>query len=247
MRFFLLAVTCVSLWFGGATAFAAPITFIGNDGQRTASVTFEAEGTNLLIGFVNRSGRDAMTTLEVLTGFFFHIEGDIELTPVSARLAEGSEVLFGPAGPDGVVGGEWAYRHGLDEYGANSAVSAAWNGWFSRFDPYVMFPGGNLQGPEWPYRSEYGLTTAGDDPNTGIGRVTGDIALIRNAVDFVLSGLPVGFDPSLGIRDVTFKYATAPWEPSLPGQAVPVPPPLLLLVAGLVLLRRSGGGCRGPG
>lgn len=104
---------------------------------------------------------------------------------------------------------------------------------FGLFGPGDVFPGGNLAGPVDPDGPQYGITSAGDNINTGNGGT--QTPLIKNAVVITLSGLPAGFDPEARITDVNFQYGTSLNEPNLD---VPGPATLVTLATGLLMLGR---------
>jgi hypothetical protein len=204
-----------------STAGATSIEIEGASGNRSASATFIQFGTALQVTLTNTSLADVMQPIDVLTAVFFTLAGHPTLTRTSALLAPGSSVLFGVA-PDDVVGGEWAYKNGLASapLGATAGISSVGLGLFGPFD---RFPGANLQGPDSPNGLQYGLTSAGDDPATGNAPVTGDKALIRNAVVFTL-GLPNDYALTSGnITKVSFQYGTSLSEPNVPGIYTPPP------------------------
>jgi len=222
----------------------APLTYTGTNGSNLAAEavftlttsTINTNINNLTVVLTNTSTSDVTAPAEVLTALFFNSVPS-PLTPVSAVVTAGSTVFFGGTDPDGVVGGEWAYRAG---YGTSSAG-------FSIFGPGDRFPGTNLQGPDSPDGIQYGLTSAGDNPLTGNQKVTGSQALIHNSVTFTLSTAANQIDFS-GVR---FQYGTALTDPSVTGTpsgggVIPVPPSVWLLASGLVGLgllgwrRRSG-------
>ena len=221
----------VLLLLGSTLAIGAPITFAGSSGSLAASATFDTSGTNLIITFSNISLADVLVPGDVLTALFW--DGPT-ISPVSVVLNSGSTVLFGVSDPDGVVGGEWAYKCGLAGAPAACGLSSAGFGWFG---PGDVFPGSNLQGPLSPDGVQYGLTSRGDNPLTGNAPVTGDNALIQYSVVATLTGLPEGFDPSSSITDAWFQYGTAPDEP---GFSSNVPEPALMGAVGLVLLGLGG-------
>ena len=226
----LLAVALIT-----SAAAAAPVVLAGSQGSLGASAVFEVvDFSNLRITLSNTSTADVAAPSEVLTAVFFDLPGNPALTPVSAVLAPGSTVLFGSAGPGGVVGGEWAYATGLSGApgGAQKGLSSVGLGLFGPFD---LFPGDNLAGPASPNGLQYGITSAGDDPAQGNWAVTGKDALIRNAVVFTLSGLPEGFQLS-GISNVSFQYGTDLEEPNFFPTHTPEPGSLALVLLGLGLL-----------
>lgn len=219
-----------------APAFAGTITLTGAIGPRAGSVTLSDSGPTLTIT-LSSVGQDVLAPDQVMTAFFFTLAGNPVLTPVSATLAVGSSVLFGGSDPGGGVGGEWAYKEGIvAPLGANRGISSAG---FGIFGPSELFPGSNLSGPAAPGGLQYGLVSANDNPATGNAPVTGSEPLIRNAVTFVLSGLPSGFDISApgAISLGSFQYGTSLSEPNVPDpppNGIPEPSALLLLGAGLV-------------
>jgi len=221
---------------------AASTMFIGSEGTMSAEVTFTASGTDLLVSLKNTSTLDALMPADILTAVFFESQVPLTLTRVSAIVPSGSIVLFGTTDPGGVVGGEWAYRSGLTTLPDNLRYGISSEG-FGLFNPQDRFPGSNLQGGVSPTGLEYGITTAGDDPSTGHADVTGKFALIQNQVDFVLSGLPVGFNPYESITDVMFQYGTALSHPHCRGVFIPEPAALSLLAVGSLFAfrRRSVG------
>ncbi|MFM8991118.1 MAG: XDD4 family exosortase-dependent surface protein [Alphaproteobacteria bacterium] len=217
---------------------AAPRTFLGTDGLRIATATFDTSGTNLVVSLRN-IGPDVLAPDQLLAAVFFTLAGNPVLAPVSAIVPAPSSVLFGGTDPGGVVGGEWAYASGIAApYSANAGISSSGFGLFGD----ANFPGGNLQGPVGVDGMQYSLTSASDNPATGNAAVTGANALIRNEVVFTLSGLPAGFDPSANgnVSRVWFQYGTSLTEPGFPNPGegdpqVPEPASLALLGAAVAL------------
>ena len=233
----------------GATAASAltvsPLTFTGSSGARSASVSFDVSGTNLLVVLANTSTADARVPTDILTGVFFNIAGNPELSRISATSLGPTYLngtLVSSAGVN--VGGEWAYLNGLSQYGVNSGISSSGLGVFG---PSDVFPGANLSGPETPDGLQYGLTTAGDNLATGNGGLMAN-EITKNSVSFVLGGFT---GPLSSISGITFQYGTALDEPSFPGSggggggtgtgSNPAPEPGTIALAGLALLALAAG------
>jgi len=228
-------VACfLALVAASAPAMASILDFTDALGLLEAEATFEASGSDLLVTLTNTSGNDVVDPSEVLTGLFWDVTGSPALTPVSAWLSGGSTVFFGPDG-GGNVGGEWAYEEGLSGAPGGTAygISSAGLGLFGA----PAFGGANLQGPAAVDGLSYGLTSAGDDTSTGNAAVTGGFPLIKNAVQFTLSGLPTGFEPQQRVTNIWFQYGTSLTEPTYGGgNEVPEVPAYALAVLGLLPL-----------
>lgn len=209
----------------------------GSAGLKTAEVGFEVSGNHLLVTLTNTGPSDVLVPADVFTAVFFDISGpDLALTPVSGYLAGGSVVYYDPNGQPagGEVGGEWAYRNGINN-GPTSASYGISSVGLNVFGPGDLFPGANLAGPSSPDGLQYGLLSAADDPSTGNGGITGSGGLVKNSVVLTLSGLPDDFD--LGrINNVYFLYGTSIGE----GGFTPTPGTAVLAgLAGLTIgLRR---------
>lgn len=228
--------TCIAATIAATagTAQAGPLFVSASVGTRSASALFENDGGVLQITLTNTSGFDAMQPVDILTALFFDITPPpVPLTRVSAVVAPGSSVFFGPTDPGDVVGGEMAFATGLSGAPGNAGVGVSSIG-AGLFGPGDIFPGSNLQGPGSPDGLQYGLTSAGDDTGTGNTPVTGENALIKNAVIYRLSGLPLGFDPEARITNVSFQYGTDLSEPNIPTPGAVA----LLGLAGLLTGRR---------
>ncbi|MFA6045142.1 MAG: XDD4 family exosortase-dependent surface protein [Phycisphaerales bacterium] len=233
MRSFVLALACAA---GFSASALGTVSFSLSNGSRAATADFTVDGTSLKVRLTNTSAADALVPTDLLTAIFFNISNPaVTLTPSSAVLAPGSTIFGAPAQPSsGVVGGEWAYR------GATTLANGFGYGISSTglgdFGPGDRFPGDNLSGPTSPDGPQYGITTAGDNPATGNGGLNTEI--IHNSVNFVLTGLPVGFAESR-ITGARFQYGTDYAEPSFPGTLVPAPGAAALLgLGGLVMARR---------
>lgn len=208
----------------------------GSSGVKSAQVSFDVDGTDLLVTLTNTASSDVLVPADILTAVMFDVSGSsLGLTQISGSLYGGSTVYYGsgqPAGGD--VGGEWAYKHGLSGISGDPQYGISSTG-IGLFGPGDLFPGPNLAGPNGPDGPQYGLLSAGDDSATGNGGITGSGGLIKNAVQFRLSGLPADFDLNR-IQNVFFLYGTAIGE----GGFTPEPTSLsLLALGGLVAALRN--------
>lgn len=205
------------------------INFSASSGSLSASVSFESSGEYLIITLTNTSSADVLVPANVLTGVFFNTPGD--LSAISANVASGSSVNGANAAGNAAfpnVAGEWAFATGVNlPGGATSGLSSAGLGVFGNGD---MIGSPNLEGPDGPNGLGYGITSAGDNPATGNGGISGT-PLIQNSVVFVLSGWNDEWSIN-DISDVYFQYGTALDEPNLPG--VPEPGVVALMTLGLV-------------
>lgn len=215
-------------------AYAATLFVTATVGTRSASALFENDNGVLQITLTNESAFDALAPVDILTALFFDITPPpVPLTRLSATVAPGSTVFFGSTDPGNIVGGEMAYSSGLSGAPGNAGLGVSSIG-AGLFGPGDLFPGSNLQGPTSPDGLQYGLTSTGDNMVTGNSAVTGDFALIRNAVIYRLGGLPLDFDPSTRITNVSFQYGTDLSEPNIPTPGAVA----LLGLAGLIAGRR---------
>jgi hypothetical protein len=200
------------------TSEAGSITFTGTDGgTRSASVVFDNNTAGYLtVTLTNTSLFDSDVPTDLLTAVFFNLTAGatVAATPTSsAILNTGSSVVYDPQGQPagGVVGGEWAYKDGLNQYSATSGISSTGVGLFG---PADLFPGPDLESPASPDGPQYGILSAGWVPagdNTGL---TGSGGLIENSVVFKLA---VTSGILTGVTNVTFQYGTDLSEPHFPG------------------------------
>jgi hypothetical protein len=213
-------------------AWAAPsradLIFSGSSGSQSASAQFDLTGNTLTVTLTNTSLADTLVPTDVLTGLFFNTTH--ALTPVSASLG-GSRVFYGTLTN---VGDGWGYGTSLSADGKNSAISAT-----------GAVPGLGMSNFSAASNAldglPYGILTAGDNPATGNGGVTGHGPLIKNSVTFTLTA-PAGFSLSELGNSVVFQYGTSLSETSFPSGpggpfvvSVPVPPGAVLLAVGSCL------------
>ncbi|MGC3965449.1 MAG: PEP-CTERM sorting domain-containing protein [Rhodocyclaceae bacterium] len=248
-RFIQLAV---ALAFSGIAiqAQAVPVVFSTTPGAVAASVSFDISGNQLLIRLTNTGTGDPSAPSQILTGVIFSIVGNPTLTAVSAILAPGSSVIHGPVvstDAGGSVGGEWAYDNQLG--GANAGKQSVYSSGY--FAGNNVFGGTNLQGPDSVDGVQYGITTLYDAATNDNGGIA-DSGLIKNAMDFVLGGLPADFTLAM-ISNVSFQYGTSLTEPNLPGipsctgicpRVVELPEPASPALLGLGLAAAAAVGLR---
>jgi hypothetical protein len=199
----------------------------------SAAATFSVSDLDLIVTLSNTGTFDPENANDILTGIFFTIDGDPELTPESADVASGSSVIAHrlPPGFDGDVGSQWAYRNdlagapdGTDE--GISSTSLKWFGTKNLFSKEKIKGFGSFGG------ISFGITTLDDLGGHDRGNLKNQ-ALTQNSVVFTFSGLPNDFSLS-EISDVTFQYGTSFKAPELFGEPMPsdiAEPPTIALVA----------------
>lgn len=224
---------------------ALVISVSDSDGRAaTADFSIVNGGTQLQV-ILSNFGNDVMNPTDVLTGMFFDL-ANATLTPNSALLTAGSQVLFNSQPAGGNVGGEWAYGSGLSGApgGATQGISSTGLGLFGN----PNFNGPDLDPPLGLDGLNYGITSMADDPTTGNSPVTGgnkngnnSNPLIQYSVTFLLDGtFAAGFDLDSDLSKVSFQYGTSLSEPNL----VTEPGTLAVLGFGLLtlaLMRRRRG------
>lgn len=230
-----LARICVAVVIVGLTGSSAQAaSFVFSSGNRAAQADFDVIGSDLKVTLTNTSTFDTLVPVDVLTALYFDITGNPSLTANSAVVGPGSNVIYDS--PATNVGGEWAYRQGIgggvlpdgQAYGLSSTGLGV-------FGPGDLIGGPNLAGPSSPNGLQYGLVSAGDNPATGNGGVTGSGGLIDNSVVFTLSSLPMGFTLDR-IGNVRFQFGTNLSEPSFPSDNPPSPSPAVPEPSSFVLM-----------
>jgi hypothetical protein len=179
------------------------------------------------------STRDPANNAEVLIALFF--SGPV-LTPISATVPTGNIILTWPSTTYTLpsprdVGHEWAYKSALSGIpgGGTQGLSSAGLNVFG--PPDIISPGSTdwYVGGNDPNGGDYGLTDGNHVTSNGYGE------LVKNTTEFVLGGLPPGFNPTGGITNVYIHYGT-----TLETTPVPEPATMLLLGAGLLGLAGYG-------
>jgi hypothetical protein len=236
----LLAVAALALSVTSAPGRArAGMLYTDSNGSLSASADFALSGNVLTVTLTNTSPSDVLAPGDVLTGLFFNTAHT--LTPLSASL-NGSSAYDGSIINN--VGEGWQYKSFTNgaAQGKNSGISAAGLGLFG--------PSGNFYTPPANQSNpnlggiDYGIVSAGDNPLTGNGGITGHGPLIKNSVVFTLAA-GLGFVLTDLGNSVVFQYGTALTEShltSLPpitglGQpAVPEPSSMVIAVIGVALM-----------
>ncbi len=236
-------------------ATAVTLTGSGPDG-RSASVTFEtitdATTTYLKVTLSNTATYDSSIPTHILTGIYFSLPGDPTLSRTLGISGASAGGTIKNAADVTNVGGEWAYRSGLDvgDQDFNQGISSSGMGLFGASN---RFNATNLQGPDSPDGIQYGITTLNDPDDAGPGNDNGGLLgqhLIRSSVVFLLGDLNASFDPSTSITSVRFQYGTSLAETQFGnggnggqggGSRVPYPSSLALIgfgALGAVLVAR---------
>jgi hypothetical protein len=237
-----VAISLVVFVVAAVASRAQSLTYTGtgsgnNTGQTlNAAVTFTVSNLDLIVTLSNTATFDANDAPDILTSLFFSIAGDPKLIPVSADLAPDSTLLgrHVPAGFDGDVGPEWAYRNNLLKapLGADEGISSTSLKWFSK---KYHFPGETIRGAGPLSGIHFGLTTLDDLPTNNRSNIKNQ-NLIQDTVVFTFTGLPVDFDLS-EIADVSFHYGTALKPPDLAAEiptTVSEPSTIALVAVGLL-------------
>ena len=218
------------------TCYTVTGSVAGPNGTLSAQAIFQINGSNeLVITLSNTAAADVLVPAEILTGIGFTLDG-VTLTPVSAKLSNGSTVVYDPDGQPagGVVGGEWAYASGIDFHGAEEGISSAGLGLFGN----ANFPGADLSSPQAVNGLNYGILSVGDNTATGNSGVTGSGGQVKDTVKFKLAMSGTVSDLPGALSDVVFQWGTALNEPHT---NTPIPGTAALLglgALGFVVFRR---------
>ena len=76
-KIFVVVVALLFLFLTPALADPVPVTFSASSGDLSASVTFEFDGTSLVVTLINTSAADVLVPVDVLTGVFFDVDGAV--------------------------------------------------------------------------------------------------------------------------------------------------------------------------
>nr|WP_314623267.1 XDD4 family exosortase-dependent surface protein [uncultured Noviherbaspirillum sp.] len=228
-------------------AAADVITFAGSTeisrAVFSASATFEIDGDSLMITLRNTSPSTSFPDIpgRTLSGLFWELINDegITLTPVSAMLAPGSEIVGTCNVLDCVnetnVGGEFGYRVAQLQGGSDRFISSAG---YQIAGFRGNFNGDNLHGGTALGGIDFGIVSPaiGYSPNTNLGLVP----VIMGGVSFIFSGAS-----GLSVDDivnVSFQPGTTLQANYVPASVVPEPAAVALFglgLAGLAAARRS--------
>ena len=122
---------------------AATYNFTASSGGLSASAQFVTGGGQLIITLANTSTADVTAPNQVLTAVFFDVTGQpLALTPVSATLAPGSQVLFGSTDPgwiDAATTRPVTYLQAATTYPAGFWKEVFWN---RRIESVARIPDG---------------------------------------------------------------------------------------------------------
>ena len=208
-------VAAASMALAGASApgtARADLLFTGSNGTLSASADFALSGNTLTITLTNTSPYDVLVPGDVLTGLFFNTAHT--LTPLSASL-NGSSVYDGSIKYN--VGEGWQYKTFASggPQGENAGISATGLGLFG--------PNGNFYTPLPGQQSnpnlggvDYGIVSAGDNPATGNGGISGHGPFIKDSIVFTLTAGQGFVLTDLG-DSVVFQYGTSLTETHLTG------------------------------
>jgi hypothetical protein len=228
-------------------SFAAPshaaLIVENTSGLHKAKAEFSISGggpnRHLTITLSNTSANDVLAPPDVLMALFFKTNTSAVFTPLSASVANQSNIVFeSPSFGGNNLGGEWTYREGITGL-FNSNVDRGVSGaGFGVFGPSNLIGGPDRNGSQAPDGLDYGILSAGDNLATGNTPVTGSVPYVKSAIVFTFA-IPSTFTESnILASSVVFQYGTSLSEPSH-GPGVPEPAAIgALAIAGVGLLRR---------
>ena len=161
----------------------------------------------------NTATYDSSIPTEILTAIFFSLPASEVLSPTSgisgAYVVSPDSIKNGPAVVTFLdIGGEWAYKSGLNVSGFDRGISSTGLNLFGAGDRFDTAAGANREGPDSPDGVQYGITTDNDTAGNDNGGILGT-GQVKNSVVFYLGGISSGFDPSLSITSVRFQYGTS--------------------------------------
>lgn len=242
-----LATVFVALTLFAAVTSVHAKTYTGNktvtvkkEGTVTlkASATFVVSNLELVVTLTNTGQADPRSPADILTGIFFNVVPDQQLTPVSASVGTNSTVIGHrlPLGFDGDVGAEWAYKDDLTYVGANGSddegISSTKLQWFKKAD---LFPGMKIPGVGALSGAQFGITTLNDMVSNDLGSLKNK-GLIQSTVVFTFD-VPADFSAD-DISNVNFQYGTSIKKGlDIAGEVVaqiPEPSTVMLVALGLV-------------
>jgi len=228
----------------------APVSFAtflgkGSDGSNTlqAKVSFSFSGNQLVIDLSNTATFKTLDPSDILTAVYFDIKGNPKLTNPTAMVAAGSVLFQTPSQttlktPLSLMvkstPGGWDYESGgtksvSENYGFGTAG-------LDRFAGGTSSGGNGGPGNYGIVQNEMFTSFSGYLKNNK--KSTDPTPLVKNTVEFTLSGLPATFKLS-NISDVRFQYGTSNSEPGFSGtlqgpptvQAITPEPSSLVLAA----------------
>jgi hypothetical protein len=247
---------------GSDSSGLAPVPFAsflgkGSDGSNTlqAKVSFSVSGSHLVIDLSNTATFKTLGPSDILTAVYFDIKGNPKLSNPTAVVATGSVLFQTPSQsilktPASLMfkstPGGWDY-----ESGGTKSVSENYGFGTAGLDRFAggTSSGGNGGPGNYGVAQNEAFTSFSGYLNNN-KKSTDPTPLVKDTVEFTLSGLPTTFKLS-DISDVRFQYGTSLSGPSVSGafqgpptvQAV-APEPSSLVLAALGALGFLGYGLR---
>lgn len=224
-----------------SSCFGASVTYLQQAGTQNASATFTLLGDgSLQVTVSNTSLTAAASANDVLTAFYFSVNPEVSLSPLSAMLANPAGLLNCATCPANTtnISGEWAYANNLAGViaGQNVNIASAATQGTLLTSTNSMFGGPNLSGSANAGGIDFGLVSS-FTTSTGAAAITGS-PLVSNQVIFNFMA-PSNFNLSL-IGTVGFLYGNNSYSFMATADA-PEPATYLLIgsaLIGLGMLRR---------